>query len=115
MLNRVIITLTGLLLSSVLAAVEPVSTALIGQQRGPLSFETFDVNADGFVTRQEHAYVHAQRMSWRAEHGYPMRNAGRAPTFQQMDADNDGLLNRTEMHRWQIQQRQQHAGPGRNW
>lgn len=110
MLNRVIVTITGLLLSSVLLAVEPVSTALIGQQRGPLSFETFDVNADGYVSPGEHAYVHGQRMSWRAEHGYPMRNAGRAPSFQQIDADNDGLLSRSEMHRWQMERRQMNSG-----
>ena len=83
------------------------------QQRGPMSFDVFDDNHDGLISAEEHARQHAQRYNWRAAQGYPMRNAGNAPVFNDMDSDRDGAVNRGEFYSWQSQHRQNPMMQGR--
>lgn len=76
-------------------------------QRGPVPFAVLDINKDGVVTADEHAQMHRERLEYRSEHGYPMRNAARAPNFEQMDTDGNGSLSREELAKWQSQRMQQ--------
>lgn len=86
-------------------------------RRGPMPFETYDLNGDGQVTAQEHERVRAQRRETRAQQGYPMRNAPNAPRFEQLDRDGSGALDRQEMSDWQLQRQQQRRpmGGGGRW
>lgn len=67
-----------------------------GGQRG-MSFSMMDLNADGMVTEQEFSQARADFMAGRAAEGRPMRNAGNAPGFEQLDTDGDGMLNPDEL------------------
>jgi len=65
-------------------------------QRGPMPFEVLDLNGDGVVTAQEHAAVRSERQATRIKAGYRMRNARKAPAFEQADLDGSGALTRDE-------------------
>jgi Ca2+-binding EF-hand superfamily protein len=82
------------------------------ERRGPMPFSVMDLNGDGVITAEEHAKVRGARMSYRAKKGYPMRNAGNAPSFEQIDTDGNGSVSPEEMNRWQQTRRQ---GMGRGW
>jgi hypothetical protein len=80
------------------------------EHRGPMPFEMIDLNRDGVVTAEEHAQVRSERHAVRAQQGYPMRNAGSAPSFEQMDSDGNGSISREELADFQalrMQQRQE--------
>lgn len=88
------------------------------ERRGPMPFELLDLNRDGAVTAEEHAQVRAERHAARAEHGYRLRNAGKAPGFEQIDRDSSGSIDREELSQWQaqrMQRRQAERDAGRGW
>jgi len=81
--------------------------------RGPMPFEMIDLNKDGVVTEEEHAKVRSERRAARAQQGYPMRRAGSAPSFEQMDGNGNGSISRGELADFQtarMQQRQARSG-----
>lgn len=65
-------------------------------RRGPMPFEVFDRNQDGVISREEHAEVRSERLKTRAEAGFPLRGAGNAPAFEQIDTDADGSISPAE-------------------
>jgi len=65
--------------------------------QGPAPFEVYDRNGDGAISVEEFNAVRNERRAIRAAEGRPMRNVGKAPTFEQIDADADGALNPDEM------------------
>ena len=67
------------------------------RQQGPAPFEVYDRNGDGAISVEEFNAVRNERRAIRAAEGRPMRNVGKAPTFEQIDADADGALNPDEM------------------
>jgi len=75
-------------------------------QRGPISFDIYDVNKDGLVSEKEFYDARAARMTIRAEEGMPMRNAGNAPDFTLFDTNKDGKLTKTELLEGQNEQMQ---------
>lgn len=82
-------------------------------RRGPLPFEIMDLNGDGVITADEHAQVRAERQAVRREQGYPMRNAGNAPRFEDIDGNADGTIGPDEFSAWQAQRMQPGGmGPG---
>jgi hypothetical protein len=83
------------------------------EHRGPMPFEVVDLNQDGVVTADEHAQVRSERHSVRAQQGYPMRNAGSAPSFEQMDSDGNGSISREELADFQALRMQQRQGMSR--
>ena len=88
------------------------------ERRGPMPFEVLDLNRDGTVSAEEHARVRSERHAERAEHGYRLRNAGNAPSFEQIDRDSNGSIDREELSQWQaqrMQERQAGRSGGRGW
>ena len=79
------------------------------EHRGPLPFEVVDLNNDDVVTAEEYMQVRKERRAYRATQGYPMRNAGWAPQFAQIDQDADGSISEQEFaqhHASRMQRRQ---------
>lgn len=66
-------------------------------QPGPLPFQTFDVDGNGSISRQEFETVHAQRRSARTNQGGPMRGQATSPKFQYFDSNDDGQLSQKEL------------------
>lgn len=78
--------------------------------RGPVAFEQYDADNDGGITEREFNAIRARRMEDRAGEGRPMRNAGNAPGFADLDTDGNGTLSREELqahHRERMEMRQQ--------
>jgi hypothetical protein len=65
--------------------------------RGPIPFESFDGNGDGYVSQEEYGQARANRMQQRAEQGGQFRNQGNAPGFEDIDSNSDGRLSREEV------------------
>ena len=80
--------------------------------RGPISFEVYDKNKDGFITETEFYEVRGERMEQRAEEGRPMRNAANAPDFAFFDTDGDGKLSKAELLEGQNKRMQENRGGG---
>jgi hypothetical protein len=102
-----------LLVGSALASPDEDERHDAYERRGPIPFEVMDLDGDGVVTQAEHAQVRAARQRVRSEQGYPMRNAGNAPPFEQIDRDGNGTLDRDELSAWQTQRGPR--GPERHW
>jgi len=74
-----------------------------------------DANQDGFVSEEELYTFRSQRMAKRASEGRMMRNAGNAPTFEQLDANKDGAISPEEFNVFRQQRMNQgRMGYGRN-
>jgi hypothetical protein len=59
-------------------------------------YSELDANSDDAVTAEEFYAFRAERMAARAEAGGKMENAKNAPTFEDLDLDNDGNLSADE-------------------
>ncbi len=66
-------------------------------ERGPIPFNSYDQDNDGFISEAEFSAARAARMAARASEGRPMRGAASAPAFELFDSDSDGLLTREEL------------------
>jgi len=80
--------------------------------RGPIPFEVYDKNKDGYISETEFYDVRGERMEKRAEEGRPMRNAGNAPDFAFFDTDGDGKLTKVELLEGQNKRMQERRGGG---
>ena len=70
------------------------------QQRGPMSFEMHDLNKDGVISANEFSQARMQRHAVRQKAGYQLRNANKAPVFENIDQDNNGIISRDELSSW---------------
>lgn len=94
-----------------LAAATLVQAQPWGGARGPVDFDTIDTDHNGVVSAAEFAQHHAQRMAARAAEGRMLRNAGRAPSFESLDHNGNGVLEPDELPRGP-QRRFAARGPG---
>lgn len=104
------------LAAMVLAALPPTSVQAQEKampERGPIPFEAYDLDGDGFVTEMEYTETHNKRIQERAEAGYPMRGMQErgVASFAAFDGDGDGKLTREELEagqteRWEEQRMQ---------
>ena len=83
------------------------------EHRGPMPFEVIDLDKDGVITAEEHAQVRSERHVARARQGYPMRRAGSAPSFEEMDSNDDESISREELTAHQARRMQQRQVMGR--
>lgn len=112
--------------SSLRAQAEESVTAANGKQveyifqtrempvRGPIPFNSYDQNNDGFISEVEFSAARAARMAARASEGRPMRGAASAPAFELFDSDSDGLLTREELNAGQQSMMGKRRGMGMN-
>jgi Ca2+-binding EF-hand superfamily protein len=86
----------------------------MGMGRNMPGFSDFDLNGDGALLKDEFYEARAKRMQQRAEQGYPLRNAYRAPSFETVDSNGDGKISREEFQTHQIEHRKmmQQKRPG---
>ncbi len=70
------------------------------------TFEEFDLNGDGVLLADEFNQAHAQRISERAQQGYPMRGLSNMMQFPDMDADGNGQVTPEEFTAAQVRHRQ---------
>lgn len=66
-------------------------------KKGPMSFEAYDSDKNGFISKTEFYDLRDKRMNAKAKQGMPMRNAANAPTFEQFDTDGDKQLTKMEL------------------
>lgn len=76
-----------------------------GMGRNMPEFSEFDLNGDGVLLKEEFYDARAKRMYRRAEQGYPMRNAAKAPAFETVDSNGDGRISPDEFSAHQAEHR----------
>lgn len=84
----------GVLLLSLVFS--PIVNAQPPMMPQPPAFAEFDLDGSGGISEQEFNQARAQRISERAQQGYPMRNLANAPAFADIDSDGDGSLSEEE-------------------
>ncbi|MEA3491860.1 MAG: EF-hand domain-containing protein [Campylobacterota bacterium] len=84
-----------------------------GQGRNMSTYQEFDINKDGKVSKKEFDEARTKRMTARANEGRAMRNAGNAPAFSAVDTDKDGYMSREEFQVYQQTNRQNRQNSGR--
>lgn len=67
-----------------------------GAGRNMPTFESFDLNNDGFLTESELNEARAIRMEGKADQGKMMKNSGNQTEFSDMDANGDGKVSKEE-------------------
>ncbi len=70
------------------------------------TFAEFDLNGDGVLLADEFNQAHAQRISERAQQGYPMRGLSNMLQFPDMDGDGNGQVTPEEFTAAQVRHRQ---------
>lgn len=75
-------------------------------QRGPISFDEYDLNRNGSVSKREFYDARARRVTQRANDGRAMRKSDKAPKFEQFDTNRNGRLSKVELLEGQNRQMQ---------
>lgn len=73
--------------------------------RGPLSFEAHDLDKNGSISEQELSTVREQRKAAMIKSGRLGLGNANAPTFAQMDSNNDGQISKEELTTGRTSQR----------
>jgi len=84
-----------------------------GSQRGHPSFDDFDLDGSGTVSKEEFYKVRGERMAAMAAEGRQMRGVASAPSFEDLDTDGDGQLSADELAAGQKAHMAQHRGMGK--
>jgi hypothetical protein len=74
--------------------------------RGPIPFDSFDADGNGYVNEEEFNRARNDRMQKRQGTQYQYRNRSNAPDFADLDSNGDGRVSREE-HQIHQQNRQQ--------
>jgi hypothetical protein len=75
----------------------------MGRNRPLLS--DFDLNGDGKLMKEEFIEARGRRIAERAKQGYRMRNLANMPAFEELDANDDGMIGPQEFAAHQAQRR----------
>lgn len=77
----------------------------MGGGRNMPAFSDFDLNGNGSIEHDEFYDARAKRMYDRADQGFPMRNAASAPSFEEIDSNQDKKISPEEFKAHQLQHR----------
>lgn len=102
----------SLVIAAVSAGLPSTLFAQVQQPPGPMTFSALDKNGDGFVTAEEFATAHGERMATRAAQGAPMRGAVNATSFADFDQNGDGRMTPEEFEAARQARRQGRSGAG---
>jgi Ca2+-binding EF-hand superfamily protein len=80
--------------------------------RGPIPFAVYDKDGNGLIDEDEFTAVRAERMATRAAEGRPMRGAAGAPSFSELDTNDDEQLTKDELEAGQKAQMEKRLGMG---
>ncbi len=90
-------TLTTAILVSAITLSAGMVIAYDMETRGPIPFDTWDVDGSGTIEEQEFNTIRAQRMEMMQDTAHMGRNAACALTFARIDADDDGRITAEEL------------------
>lgn len=88
-----------------LLLVAPVGALAQNMGRNMPTFESFDLNSDGTLTKSELDEAREKRVQERRDDGRMMRNVKSHYEFSRMDANEDGLVNKKEFEDHQTRRR----------
>lgn len=71
----------------------------------PMTFSVYDANNDGKISLDEFNDARAKRMQKRVDEGRMMKNAPKAPMFEDIDVDKNGYIDEDEFFNFQKDQR----------
>ena len=77
----------------------------MGMGRNMPVFSEYDLDGDGVIVEEEFNEARGNRISARAQQGYPMRNLGKSPLFTDIDVNKDGKISPQEFALHQSQRR----------
>lgn len=63
---------------------------------GPIPFESYDKDGDGFITEKEYNVRKNERMTQRIEENRQLQNSTNSPKFSYFDINGDGKINKNE-------------------
>ncbi len=101
-----------LIAASAVAAMAGQALAQDATQRGPVPFSAWDVNNDGYISKEEFETLRKKRQAARKAEGGLLRNQANAPAFESIDANGDGKISMQEFTAHQQKMMQQRPGRG---
>jgi len=76
--------------------------------KGPIPFTVYDQDGNGLISQQEFNSTHSKRRAQKMAAGNNVNKGHTPPSFANFDLNNDGNLNRTELHAGQREKMKQH-------
>lgn len=70
---------------------------LLAADTGPIPFESYDKDGNGFISQKEYNERKTERMTQRAQENRQMKNAVNSPDFSYFDINGDGKISKNEL------------------
>lgn len=99
------LTLVAVGLLSVLPVVSSAKDVQQGMGRNMPTFESFDLNSDGYLTESEMKEAREKRIEEKKAEGRMLRNSKDYCEFSKVDSDGDGKVTKDEFKSYQMKRR----------
>jgi hypothetical protein len=100
---RLTLIIVGLL--SVAPVVSSAKDVQQGMGRNMPTFESFDLNSDGYLTESEMKEAREKRIQEKKDEGRMLRNSKDYCEFSKVDSDGDGKVTKDEFKSYQLKRR----------